>query len=107
MPRLYGALGKVSEPRRNKGKIIIYTLLTNFISFSKWTADQRWKYGLMLQGKETNLTPEKVKRLDDIGMVWAVIKLPPVEERAERKSWAERFQELVEFKETYGHTGEC
>jgi hypothetical protein len=37
-------------------------------------------------------------------MVWAVFKLAPKEERAERKPWSHRFQELLEFEKQYGHT---
>mmetsp|Transcript_38895 Transcript_38895/g.116984 ORF Transcript_38895/g.116984 Transcript_38895/m.116984 type:complete len:121 (+) Transcript_38895:3206-3568(+) len=35
-------------------------------------------------------------------MVWQVLKMP--EQRSEKKPWAERFVELVQFKEDHGHT---
>ena len=37
-------------------------------------------------------------------MIWAVFKLPPAEQRAQRKPWSFRFEELLEFKEEHGHT---
>jgi len=37
-------------------------------------------------------------------MIWVVFKLPPKEDRAERKPWAERFQELLAFQNEHGHT---
>lgn len=70
----------------------------------KWVADQRQKYSKLLQGKKTNMTQEKAQKLTDLGMVWVVFKLPPKEERAERKPWAERFQELLAFQNEHGHT---
>lgn len=70
----------------------------------KWVADQRMKYNYMLQGKRSNMTPERAQKLSDLGMVWAVFKLPPKEERAERKPWDHRYVELLEFKKQHGHT---
>jgi len=70
----------------------------------KWVADQRQKYSKLLQSKKTNMTPEKAQKLTDLGMIWVVFKLPPKEERAERKPWAERFQELLAFQNEHGHT---
>ena len=70
----------------------------------KWVSDQRCKHGNMLKGKKSNMTPEKAKKLDDLGMVWSIFKLPPPEKRADRKPWSHRFQELLDFKEEYGHT---
>jgi len=70
----------------------------------KWVADQRQKYSKLMQGKKTNMTQEKAQKLTDLGMIWVVFKLPPKEERAERKPWAERFQELLAFQNEHGHT---
>lgn len=70
----------------------------------KWVADQRMKYNYMLQGKKSNMTPERAQKLSDLGMVWAVFKLPPKEDRAERKPWDHRYVELLEFKRQHGHT---
>lgn len=70
----------------------------------KWVADQRQKYSKLIQGKKTNMTQEKAQKLTDLRMIWVVFKLPPKEERAERKPWAERFQELLAFQSEHGHT---
>merc|ERR1712161_87989 len=60
----------------------------------KWIADQRGKYNDLKAGKKTNLTNEKAQRLSDLGMIWSIFKSPPREERAERKPWLARFEEL-------------
>jgi hypothetical protein len=71
----------------------------------KWVSVQRIKHGNMLKGKKgDSMTPEQAKKLDDLGMVWSINKPPPPEKRADRKPWSHRFQELVDFKEEYGHT---
>ena len=38
------------------------------------------------------------------GMVWQVIKQPPAHQRADKKPWSVRFEELVAFKAQHGHT---
>jgi len=70
----------------------------------KWIADQRGKYNDLKAGKKTNLTNEKAQRLSDLGMIWSIFKSPPREERAERKPWLARFEELLAYKEEFGHT---
>jgi len=37
-------------------------------------------------------------------MIWSIFKSPPREERAERKPWVARFEELLAYKEEFGHT---
>jgi hypothetical protein len=76
----------------------------SYEGLGKWVADQRMKYNYMLQGRRTNMTPERAQRLTELGMVWAVFKLLPKEDRAERKPWDHRYVELVEFKRQHGHT---
>jgi hypothetical protein len=50
------------------------------------------------------MTPQQAKKLDDLSMVWSIKKQPPPEKRADPKPWSHRFQELLDFKEEYGHT---
>lgn len=76
----------------------------SYEGLGKWVADQRMKYNYMMKGKKSNMTEERAQRLTDLGMVWSVFKLPPKEERAERKPWSHRYQELLEFKKQHGHT---
>jgi len=50
------------------------------------------------------MTKEKAQELQDMGMVWQVVKMPDADQRAERKPWAERFEDLNAYKEEHGHT---
>ncbi len=83
-------------------------------------------------GKKSSITEAQIKKLDDrkyvitlfyhlstelflshnnflnglfsivVGMVWSILPSPAV--TAERKSWEERFQDLLRYKEEHGHT---
>jgi len=79
VPRLYGTLGK-------------------------WVSDQRIKYKKNQEGLKTNLTPERTQKLINLGMIWYIFKLKSKEERADRKPWTHRYEELLKFKEEHGHT---
>ena len=76
----------------------------SYEGLGKWVADQRMKRNYMLKGKKSNMTEERAAKLTEIGMIWSVFKLPPKEERVERKPWQHRFESLLEFKAKHGHT---
>jgi len=46
----------------------------------------------------------RVQDLESLGFIFQVGKRRPTETTAVRKSWDERFTELLQFKDTYGHT---
>mmetsp|Transcript_4547 Transcript_4547/g.12708 ORF Transcript_4547/g.12708 Transcript_4547/m.12708 type:complete len:121 (-) Transcript_4547:1344-1706(-) len=70
--------------------------------FPQWVAMQRHKYKLTKGGKKYGLPPEHEQKLSDLGFVWQVIKTP--NRSGETKSWQERFEDLLKFKEINGHT---
>jgi hypothetical protein len=59
----------------------------------QWVSYQRTQYRLFTEGKHTRLTNEK---LESIGFVFKC--------RPTVSPWDERFQELVDFKKSNGHT---
>eukprot|EP00581_Thalassiosira_minuscula_P031978 CAMPEP_0183785432 /NCGR_PEP_ID=MMETSP0739-20130205/66501_1 /TAXON_ID=385413 /ORGANISM="Thalassiosira miniscula, Strain CCMP1093" /LENGTH=507 /DNA_ID=CAMNT_0026029435 /DNA_START=1 /DNA_END=1524 /DNA_ORIENTATION=- len=67
-----------------------------------WTSGIRQKYKQKMKGEKTSLTDERVNDLLEIGFVFAAGKTPnhPIG----KKTWEERFEELLEFKELHGHT---
>jgi hypothetical protein len=75
----------------------------NMEGLGKWIAQQRHAYRLLKDGKPTTMTAERVQQFDDLGMVWSILKQSN-KPRAERKSWQERFEELIAFKEEKGTT---
>lgn len=75
----------------------------NMEGLGKWIAQQRHAYRLLQDGKPTTMTPERVQQFNDLGMVWSILK-QSTKPRAERKSWQERFEELIAYKEEKGTT---
>lgn len=55
---------------------------------------------MLVEGKKTAIGLEREEKLNEIGFVWSVIKVPPREQCATPKSWAER----LEFKAQHGRT---
>mmetsp|Transcript_34344 Transcript_34344/g.82135 ORF Transcript_34344/g.82135 Transcript_34344/m.82135 type:complete len:330 (-) Transcript_34344:24-1013(-) len=63
----------------------------------------RTTYKQKAEGKKNSLTDERVNQLNELGFVWMAGKTPNFR-AAGRKTWDQRFQELLEFKELHGHT---
>lgn len=56
---------------------------------------QRYEYTKMMAGKQSSLTEERFNVLQDLGFVWQAGKKP---KPTQKKSWEERYQELIEYK---------
>jgi Helicase associated domain. len=61
-----------------------------------WVRNQRTQYRNLLLGrrKQSHLSPDKIAALQSIGFVW---------DTQRNDQWKKRFDELVDFKEVYGH----
>lgn len=59
-----------------------------------WVSAQRTNYHRMKAGKPTTMTEDNAAKLDALGFSWSV--------RAPQVSWDDRFEELRQYKETYG-----
>ena len=59
-----------------------------------WVNTQRREYRLLQKGKHSQLTDERIEKLNQIGFVWSVFEA----------AWEEKFAELDEFKAAHGHT---
>eukprot|EP00934_Nitzschia_sp_Nitz4_P007212 Nitzschia sp. Nitz4//scaffold59_size112058//88809//89669//NITZ4_004124-RA/size112058-processed-gene-0.201-mRNA-1//1//CDS//3329555168//7202//frame0 len=64
------------------------------VKLSQWVKRQRHQYKLRSEGKSSSLSPERIEALETLGFVWSV----------QEDTWGERFQELMAYKELYGHT---
>ncbi len=62
-----------------------------------WANNQRRQYSNFMSGKKSNMSKTRIKMLNKIGFDWN-IKKPGAKEE-----WEEMIQELVKFKEQYGH----
>jgi len=62
-------------------------------SLARWVKRQRYQYYLLIHGKKSSMTKERIEILDDIGFIW----------QAQDALWQERFHELLKFKKKHGH----
>lgn len=75
-----------------------------------YVGNLRTAYKMLQEGRGTKygLTPERIRQLDELGFMWNVGKVRTAEERAAmaekgRRTFDEWFDELVAFKERFGH----
>ena len=67
-----------------------------------WVYTQRRQYRLMSSGEKSNMTQQRISLLRDIGFDFELAS--KINHPKYVVSWDERFQELLKFKEKYGHT---
>lgn len=60
---------------------------------AQWIKRQRSQYKLKKQGQHSTLSDERERTLTDVGFVWD----------SHAAAWMEKFNELVQFKQRYGH----
>lgn len=72
-------------------------VLGNFVKLA------RREYKLKQQGNKSSMTLDRERELREIGFVFEGGKTPQRSEGG-NKSWEERFEELLLFKEEHGHT---
>jgi hypothetical protein len=62
-------------------------------ALAHWVKRQRYQYRIKNEGKHSSMTPERQQALQELGFTWD----------SHSVAWLERWQELAEFKEWYGH----
>ena len=72
-------------------------VLGNFVKLA------RREYKIKQQGNKSSMTLDRERELRELGFVFEGGKTPQRREGA-NKSWEERFEELLAFKEEHGHT---
>lgn len=77
---------------------------TSHPTLGVWTTEQRKLYQWFLEGKPTSMNAERMNQLSELGFVWQVGERRPKDKNKPLKTWEERFQQLLEFKEMHGHT---
>ena len=65
-----------------------------YCELAMWVNTQRSQYRLLQEGKHSQLTDERIEKLNQIGFAWD----------AHEAVWEERFAELVSYKEMHGDT---
>jgi hypothetical protein len=79
--------------RQENGHCLVPHTYGANLALARWVKRQRYQYKLMVEGKQSTMTPERVTALEDIGFVWD----------SQGAAWAERLQELAVFHSTFRH----
>ena len=59
----------------------------------RWVKRQRYQYTLLLEGKRSRMTKERIKALEAIGFVW----------HYQEATWYDHLEDLKAFKRVHGH----
>ena len=74
----------------------------NLLGVGSWTRKMRIYYRAHKEGKKVPITQEQFDQLDEWGFTWETGMAKP-ETVAKRKTWEERYQELLAYKAEHGH----
>jgi len=79
--------------RQQHGDCLVPASDQQYPKLGLWVKEQRRNYTLMLQGKHSHLSQERIASLERIGFCWDTYEA----------TWQERFKELQQFKARNGH----
>jgi hypothetical protein len=85
---------ELCEYRQSMGQCTFHCQDPEYAELSKWVFSQRREYRRMVGGKDSILTPERVKTLEGIGFVWI---------ESSHASWENRLTELADYRKIHGH----
>lgn len=80
--------------REEWGHCLVPVGHAKYPKLGSWVKEQRRHHALMKQGKQSNMTEERASQLEAVGFCW----------NTHEALWLERFHELCEYKNTYGHS---
>ena len=85
--------------KEKTGNCMVPTHYIENPKLGRWVHTQRHQRRLMLKGKKSSMTQERVEQLDKLGFSWEV---RPSLERP-RATWSQRFNELYDFYKEHGN----
>lgn len=85
---------ELCEFRKKFGTCLVHHNYKDNLPLARWVKRQRYQYKLMLEGKQSTMTPERVEVLDKVGFIWD----------SQSAAWYERLSELKNFKKANSHT---
>jgi hypothetical protein len=84
---------ELCEYKKQQGHCLVPHTFNDNLALARWVKRQRYQYKLMMEGKASTMTPERVKALEDLGFVWD----------SQGAAWGDRLHELEQFRKTYMH----
>jgi Helicase associated domain len=84
---------ELCDYRQNVGHCLVPHSYNDNLPLARWVKRQRYQYKLMIEGKPSSMTEDRVNALENIGFVWD----------SQNASWEERLGELREFCAVFQH----
>lgn len=79
--------------RHKMGHCLVPHTFGENLPLARWVKRQRYQYKLMVEGKQSTMTEDRVTALDEIGFIWD----------SQGAAWSERVNELADFRKIYMH----
>jgi hypothetical protein len=79
--------------REKHGNCLVPNKYGKDLPLARWVTRQRYQYKLMIEGRSSTITEERVKALDEICFTWD----------SQGALWGERLEELKKFRSIYMH----
>lgn len=84
---------ELCQYRDKMGHCLVPHTFSENLALARWVKRQRYQYKLMVEGKSSTMTQDRVEALEDIGFVWD----------SQGAAWGDRLHELRIFKEEFMH----
>jgi Helicase associated domain len=84
---------ELCEYKDEMGHCLVPHTYNENLALARWVKRQRYQYKLMMDGKSSTMTEDRVNALDEIGFVWD----------SQGAAWGERLGELQQFRQSYMH----
>jgi len=81
------------EYRKRFGHCLVHHTYTENLPLTRWVKRQRYQYKLLLEGKNSTLTKDRVAALEAIDFVWD----------SQGTTWFDHLADLQDFKAIHGH----
>mmetsp|Transcript_24725 Transcript_24725/g.32788 ORF Transcript_24725/g.32788 Transcript_24725/m.32788 type:complete len:667 (+) Transcript_24725:194-2194(+) len=85
-------LNDLRSYKRENGDCLVPINHTKYPRLGNWVKEQRRHRALMIRGKKSHMTLERVQILESVGFCWGSYEA----------TWWRRFQELQDYKEEFG-----
>jgi hypothetical protein len=79
--------------RQKHGNCLVPHTYKDDLPLARWVKRQRYQYKLMIEGKSSTMTGDRVKALEEINFVWD----------SQGAAWGERLEELKKFQSIHMH----
>ena len=87
--------------KQSEGHCRVPTKYPSNPRLASWVSSQRKHYSYMMRGKQSSMTSERIRRLEDIEFVWKVPRSGGV--KPDDLRWKKYYEELNFFKKLHGH----